>query len=80
MLLVLVVMTVQAQVDFKLYFANNIGDVTRVSRITDNDTELKWQEIADGTIANNLKDVNDVKAMFREKCQKTRADQKLLHL
>ena len=76
-LMSLTAMTAQAQVDFKLYFANNIGDVARVSRISDNDTQLKWQEVSDGTIASNLKDVNDVKKMFREKRQKTRADQQL---
>lgn len=32
-LMSLTAMTAQAQVDFKLYFANNIGDVARVSRI-----------------------------------------------
>lgn len=36
-LMSLTAMTAQAQVDFKLYFANNIGDVARVSRISAND-------------------------------------------
>ena len=38
-LMSLTAMTAQAQVDFKLYFANNIGDVARVSRISANKSD-----------------------------------------
>ena len=77
LLLVMSVVATKAQIDFKLYFANNVGDVTRVSRITSNDQELTWEEATNGAVAGNRKDVQSVKAMFKEKRQKTREDQKL---
>ena len=77
LLLVTSVVATKAQIDFKLYFANNVGDVTRVSRITSNDQELTWEEATNGAVAGNRKDVQSVKAMFKEKRQKTREDQKL---
>ena len=45
LLLLLTSMVTTAQTDFKVYFANNVGDVKRVSKITANDKELTWQEI-----------------------------------
>ena len=62
--------------DFDLYFANNVGDVARVSRIKE-DTNLKWKKISGSSVSGNLVDVNSVVAMFKEKRMKTRADQRL---
>ena len=50
MLLLLTAMSAQSQIDFKLYFANNVGDVSHVTKLKDADSELTWKEIADGTI------------------------------
>lgn len=75
--LVVAAVAAKAQVDFKLYYANNIGDVKRVSRITENDAELKWQEVSDRSAAGNRKEVKAVHDMFKDKRQKNREDQKL---
>ena len=64
MLLLLSVLTAQAQVDFNLYFANNVGEVSRVSRLKDANSELIWKEVADGTIMTNLAHMEPVKKMF----------------
>lgn len=77
LLLLLTALIVQSQPDFKLYFANNVGEVSRVSRLKEANSELKWKEAADGTIASNLQDVESVRNMFAETRQKTRADQEL---
>ena len=77
MLLLLSVLTAQAQVDFKLYFANNVGEVSRVSRLKDANSELIWKEVTDGTIMTNLAHMEPVKKMFGETRQKTQADQEL---
>lgn len=62
---------------FHLYFANNIGDVKRVSKITQDDTQLKWNEVTNGMVAGNKADVTAVQQMFASKRQKNRADQQL---
>lgn len=77
LLLLLTSMVTTAQTDFKVYFANNVGDVKRVSKITANDKELTWQEITNGSSAGNRKDVRAVQEMFKETRQKTRADQRV---
>ena len=77
MLLLLSVLTAQAQVDFNLYFANNVGEVSRVSRLKDANSELIWKEVTDGTIMTNLAHMEPVKKMFGETRQKTQADQEL---
>ena len=77
MLLLLTVMTAQAQIDFKLYFANNVGEVSRVSRLKDANSELRWEEVSDGMIASNRHHQEQVKQMFALTRQKTRADQQL---
>lgn len=76
-ILLMTAMTAQAQVDFKLYFANNVGEVSRVSKLKDADSELKWNEVNDGTIMTNLNHMEPVKKMFAETRQKTQADQEL---
>lgn len=73
----LLCMTAQSQIDFKLYFANNVGEVSRVSRLKEADSELSWREAPDGTIAGNRTELEPVKKMFAETRQKTRADQEI---
>ena len=75
--LLLVSLTMQAQLDCELYFANNVGQVQRVSKITENDTELNWKLVSDGAYADNKHDVEEVQEMFKSKRQKTRDDQRL---
>ena len=70
-------MSAQSQIDFKLYFANNVGDVSHVTKLKDADSELTWKEIAEGTIASNRNEMEPVKQMFAETRQKNRADQEL---
>ena len=77
MLLLLTAMTAQAQVDFKLYVANNVGEVSQLSRLKMTDSGLNWKEVKDGDANTNLQDVADVKKMFSSTRQKTREDQKL---
>ena len=69
--------TVQAQIDFKVYMANNVGDVSRVSRLKEVDSELKWKEISDRGLLSNRTDVEAVKNMFKATSQKTRTAQEL---
>lgn len=70
-------LTMQAQIDFKLEFANNVGDVGRIRQIKTNGSRLNWAQIRDGAILGNSPDVDEVKNMFASKDQKTRKDQKL---
>lgn len=70
-------LTMQAQIDFKLEFANNVGDVGRIRQIKTNGSGLNWAQIRDGAILGNSPDVDEVKNMFASKDQKTRKDQKL---
>ena len=70
-------LTMQAQIDFKLEFANNVGDVGRIRQIKTNGSGLNWAQIRDGAILGNSTDVDEVKNMFASKVQKTRKDQKL---
>lgn len=73
----IVALAAEAQIDYKLYFANNVGDLARLSKIKANDSGLKWTEITDGTVSGNRTDVEAVKKMFREERQKGVADQEL---
>ena len=77
LLMLMGVLALQAQIDFKLHFANNVGDVANLSRIKDANSGLTWHEISDGHIAGNRNDMEPVKQMFKETRQKTLADQKL---
>lgn len=71
-------LTSKAQVDFKLYLANNVGDVNKLSKITDAGSGLKWNEVSDGNLVINSHDADAVKAMFADYTrQKTRKDQEL---
>ena len=69
--------TVQAQIDFTVSFANNVGDVKRVSKLKEADSELKWKDVTDRMLLSNRTDVEAVKAMFNQTSQKTHKDQEL---
>lgn len=68
---------VQAQKKWNVYFANNIGDVTNLTKITKNDKELKWTQLTNGMVSGNYADVQAVQTMFKSTRQKTKADQRL---
>lgn len=71
-------LTVQAQIDFKLYMANNIGELTSVAKLKASNSGLKWTEVTDGMInVGNRSSMKEVQEMFKSKRQKTRADQEL---
>ena len=50
--------------DFKLFFANNVTDVTDFNDIESASSGLNWREVADGDIAGNQIEVEAVKKMF----------------
>ena len=78
LLLLLAALATQAQVDFKLYFANNVGSVTSLRNLTANNSQLDWTLISGGSATSgNKTDVQEVVKMFKETRQKNRADQKL---
>ena len=71
-------LTVQAQIDFKLYMANNIGELQSVAKLKASNSGLKWTEVTDGMInVDNRSSMKEVQDMFKSKRQKTRADQEL---
>ena len=74
MLLSWVGMEVQAQ-DFKLYFANNITDITDFTKIEDESSPLLWREVKDKDISGNLAEVMEVRRMFASQDLKFRAQQ-----
>ena len=74
MLLSWVGIEVQAQ-DFKLYFANNITDVTDFTKIEDESSPLLWREVKDKDISGNLAEVMEVRRMFASQDLKFRAQQ-----
>lgn len=49
--------------DFKLYFANNVTDVSDFNEIETSD-ELNWREVQNGDISGNQVEVDAVKQMF----------------
>jgi len=77
LLLLWATLVAQAQLDFKLYYANNVGEVAHLSRLKATDSGLKWKEIVNGEVDGNRTEVEEVKKMFSETRQKTRADQEL---
>lgn len=50
--------------DFKLYFANNVTDVSDFNEIETSD-ELNWREVRNGDISGNQVEVDAVKQMFK---------------
>ena len=75
MILLLTAMTAQAQIDFKLYFANNIGELESVAKLKGSNSGLKWKEVTDGMTVGNRTAMVEVKTMFKSSRQKTRQDQ-----
>lgn len=62
--------------DFRLYFSNNVTDVTDFDHIEDATSPLAWREVHDGDFSGNLKEVTDVMAMFASTDMKRRAQQR----
>ena len=77
LLLLWTTLVAQAQIDFKLYYANNVGEVAHLSRLKATDSGLKWKEIINGDADGNRTEVEAVRKMFNETRQKNRADQEL---
>lgn len=75
MILLLTAMTAQAQFDFKLYFANNIGELESVAKLKGSNSGLKWKEVTDGMTVGNHTAMVEVRDMFKSSRQKTRQDQ-----
>ena len=67
--------TVKAQ-DFKLYFANNISDVTDFTKIEDPTSPLVWHEVKNTDMYGNLVEVNEVMEMFASKERKYKQQQR----
>lgn len=71
-------LTMQAQIDFKLYFANNVDEITSLRNIKGSNSGLHWEDVGNGSVTySNVNDVNLVKAMFSKTDEKTRADQEV---
>lgn len=71
-------LTMQAQIDFKLEFANNVGDVGRIRQIKTNGSRLNWAQIRDGAILGNSPDVDEVKNMFASKIRRAQRPETVL--
>jgi hypothetical protein len=67
--------TVTAQ-DFKLYFANNLTDVTDFTKIEDASSPLEWREVRNNDMYGNFAEVNDVIKMFDSLDMKYRSHQR----
>lgn len=65
----------QAQ-DFKLYFANNVTDITDFTKIEDASSPLRWREVKNKDISGNLAEVTEVRKMFDSKDVKFRKEQR----
>ena len=65
----------QAQ-DFKLYFANNVTDITDFTKIEDASSPLRWREVKNKDISGNLAEVTEVRRMFDSKDVKFRKEQR----
>jgi len=70
-------LTMQAQPDFNLFMANNVGSVKNLRRIKDPNSGLNWSQVRNGGFTTNGADVSEVIKMFKDKRQKTRKDQEL---
>lgn len=66
---------VKAQ-DFKLYFANNVSDITDFTKIADADSPLLWREVKNSDMSGNLAEVVDVIRMFDSQEMKFRQQQR----
>lgn len=61
---------------FKLYFANNISDVTNFDNIEEASSPLVWREVKNNDMGGNLVEVNKVKEMFASTDMKFRQQQR----
>ena len=66
---------VRAQ-DFKLYFANNVSDITDFTKIEDPGSPLVWHEVKNTDMYGNLVEVNEVKNMFASTERKYKQQQR----
>ena len=69
------VTAMQGQIDFKLYMANNIGELESVAKLKGSNSGLKWKEVTDGITVGNRAAMVEVRDMFKSSRQKTRQDQ-----
>ena len=69
------VTVMQGQIDFKLYMANNIGELESVAKLKGSNSGLKWKEVTDGMTVGNRAAMVEVRDMFKSSRQKTRQDQ-----
>ena len=69
------VTAMQGQIDFKLYMANNIGELESVAKLKGSNSGLKWNEVTDGMTVGNRAAMVEVRDMFKSSRQKTRQDQ-----
>ena len=79
LLFTLVLLTLQAQEtpDFKLYFANNVSDVSDFHEITSDNSGLNWREVKDGDISGNGYEADQVEQMLSSTRMKGLEDQQL---
>ena len=77
LLLLCAVVAAHAQ-SFKLYYANNVTDVTDLDNI-EKDTHLNWREVASGSsiaFDGNMVEVSNLKTMFAQERMKTLDDKR----
>lgn len=77
MLMLLMVTAMQAQ-SFKLWYANNVTDVTDLNKIEDPNSGLIWREVQSGTqgVAGNMVEVNQLKNMLSQTRMKNLDDKR----
>ena len=78
-LLLLCAMVAAHAQSFKLYYANNVTDVTDLDNI-EKDTHLNWREVASGSAIafdGNMVEVSNLKTMFAQERMKTLDDKRL---
>lgn len=62
--------------DFRLFFANNISDLTNLDEINQGTAPLNWREVNSHDIAGNQLEVEEVKSMFASPQMKGLAQQR----
>ena len=62
--------------DFKLYFANNVTDVTDFTKIESSTSPLVWREVKNNDMSGNMAEVNGVINMFASTDMKYRKQQR----
>ena len=61
--------------DFKLYFANNVSDITDFTKIEDASSPLAWREVRNTDMSGNLAEVTEVINMFNSTERKYKQQQ-----